>query len=57
MTYLSQELKVNLEDAELLVALEVVQAPTVGEITRKGYIEGWKVTGYANALDARGRSS
>jgi DCN1-like protein 1/2 len=45
MNYLSQELKVNLENAELLVANEILQAQTVGEITRKGYVDGWKATG------------
>ncbi|KAH7000373.1 Cullin binding-domain-containing protein [Ilyonectria destructans] len=45
MSYLTEKLKVSLEDAELFVALEVVQAPTVGVITKKGYVDGWKVTG------------
>ncbi|KAL6399210.1 putative SCRO protein [Ilyonectria robusta] len=45
MAYLTEKLKVSLEDAELFVALEVVQAPTVGVITKKGYVDGWKVTG------------
>ncbi|KAH6976208.1 Cullin binding-domain-containing protein [Ilyonectria sp. MPI-CAGE-AT-0026] len=48
MAYLTEKLKVSLEDAELFVALEVVQAPTVGVITKKGYVDGWKVTGIAN---------
>ena len=45
MQYLSNDLKVSLENAELFVVLELVQAPSVGEITRKGYVDGWKVTG------------
>lgn len=45
MSYLSNKLKVSLENAELFVALEVVQAPSVGEITRKGYVDGWRETG------------
>ncbi|KAF4453313.1 putative SCRO protein [Fusarium austroafricanum] len=45
MSYLTEKLKVNIENAELLVALELVQAPSVGIITRKGYVDGWKVTG------------
>jgi len=44
MKYLSKELKVNLENAELLVAFEVLQVETVGEITRKGYVDGWTAT-------------
>ncbi|KAG5665837.1 hypothetical protein KAF25_009962 [Fusarium avenaceum] len=45
MSYLQTRLKVNIENAELLVALELVQAPSVGVITRRGYVDGWKVTG------------
>lgn len=45
MSYLTGKLGVNIENAEFLVALEVVQAPMVGEISRKGYVDGWKVTG------------
>lgn len=43
MDYLGNKLKVSLENAELFVALELVQAPNVGEITRRGYVDGWKV--------------
>jgi DCN1-like protein 1/2 len=42
MDYLGHHLCVDLENAELFVALEIVQAPSIGEITRKGYVEGWK---------------
>lgn len=42
MNYLSSNLGVNIENAELFVALELLQVPAIGEITRKGYIEGWK---------------
>ncbi|KAK5994427.1 Defective in cullin neddylation protein 1 [Cladobotryum mycophilum] len=47
MGYLGKNLAVNLENAELFVVVELVQAPTVGEITRKGYVDGWKSTGVA----------
>lgn len=46
MSYLSKQLKVSLENAELFVALELLQAPSVGEITRKGYVDAWKRTAY-----------
>ncbi|EGX89795.1 defective in cullin neddylation protein 1 [Cordyceps militaris CM01] len=42
MNYLNNELKVNIENAELFVALELLQAPTIGEISREGYVAGWK---------------
>ncbi|PFH62279.1 hypothetical protein XA68_14274 [Ophiocordyceps unilateralis] len=45
MEYLGSKLKVNLENAELLVVLELLQAPNVGEITRRGFVDGWKVSG------------
>ncbi|KAH6893302.1 Cullin binding-domain-containing protein [Thelonectria olida] len=45
MTYLTSKLNVNIENAELLLALEIVQAPTVGVVTKKGYVDGWKSTG------------
>ncbi|PHH69964.1 hypothetical protein CDD80_6337 [Ophiocordyceps camponoti-rufipedis] len=45
MDYLGSRLKVNIEDAELLVAFELLQAPHVGEITRKGFVDGWKAAG------------
>lgn len=40
-----QDLGINLENAELLVVMELLQAPAVGELTRKGYVDGWKATG------------
>lgn len=43
MKYLEQ-VNVSLENAELFVAIELVQAPTVGEITRQGFVDGWKET-------------
>ncbi|CAM1509856.1 Fc.00g001910.m01.CDS01 [Cosmosporella sp. VM-42] len=45
MAYLSKKLKISLENAELFVVMELVQAPNVGEITRKGFVDGWKVSG------------
>ena len=45
MSYLDSKLGVNLENAELFIALEIVQAPNVGEITRSGFVEGWKQAG------------
>lgn len=45
MAYLSEKLKASLENAELFIVLELVQAPNVGEITRKGFVEGWKHAG------------
>ena len=41
MDYL-EKINVSLENVELFVALEIVQAPTIGEITKQGFVEGWK---------------
>lgn len=39
-----ESLDVNLENAEMFVVMELVQAPAVGEISRQGFVEGWKAT-------------
>lgn len=41
MSYL-QQLDVDLEGMESLAALEIVQAPTMGEISREGFVNGWQ---------------
>lgn len=40
MGYL-QELGVDLEDVDVLAASEVMQSPTMGEIAREGFVNGW----------------
>ncbi|KZM27481.1 hypothetical protein ST47_g1353 [Ascochyta rabiei] len=40
MSYLPQ-LEVDLEGMESLAALEIIQAPTMGEISRDGFVNGW----------------
>lgn len=42
-----ESLGVNLENAEMFVVMELVQAPAVGEITRQGFVDGWKATDLA----------
>ncbi|RFU30105.1 hypothetical protein B7463_g6270, partial [Scytalidium lignicola] len=49
MQYLT-DIGVNLENAEILVALEIVQAPTLGEITKTGFVDGWKVLGNMDTI-------
>lgn len=41
MKYL-QDIDVDLEGLESLAALEIVQAPTMGEIARDGFVNGWQ---------------
>ena len=41
MKYLA-DLGINMESAEFLVPLEIVQAPALGEITKDGFVDGWK---------------
>lgn len=40
MSYL-EDLQINLEGMDSLAALEIIQAPTMGEITRDGFVNGW----------------
>ncbi|KAL1635070.1 Scaffold-type E3 ligase [Diplodia intermedia] len=49
MQYL-QDLDVPLDDITSLAVLELVQAPTMGEITRKGFVEGWAAKHYNSAV-------
>ncbi|KAL1628616.1 Scaffold-type E3 ligase [Neofusicoccum ribis] len=44
MKYLA-DLDVPLDDITSLAILELVQAPTMGEITRKGFVDGWTARG------------
>ena len=39
-----EELGVDMENAELFVVMELVQAPGIGEIARQGFVDGWKGT-------------
>lgn len=48
MNYLEM-LGVNPESCEIFVVLEIVRASSFGQITRKGFIDGWKITGYGPA--------
>jgi hypothetical protein len=46
MKYLA-DLDIDMETAEFLVPLEIVQAPAFGEMTKDGFVEGWRnVAGY-----------
>jgi len=53
MSYLQDKLKVSLENAELFVVLEIVQAPSVGEITRAGFVDGWKKANSDGTIQAQ----
>jgi DCN1-like protein 1/2 len=44
------ELGVNLESGEILVPLEIIQAQAIGEITKEGFVEGWKAVGLAETI-------
>lgn len=41
-----QQLGANLEDASLFIALELVQAEIIGQITREGFVKGWSSQPY-----------
>lgn len=46
MQYL-KDIGVNLENAQLFVACEVVKAPALGELSREAFVAGWSAVGYA----------
>ncbi|CAG8956616.1 hypothetical protein HYFRA_00011927 [Hymenoscyphus fraxineus] len=45
MRYLTADLKLNIENAEMLIPLEIVQAPSIGDMTKEGFVNGWKAVG------------
>lgn len=36
-----EKLGVNVEELDVLVALEVIKAPTMGEMEREKFVDGW----------------
>jgi len=44
MRYIN-DLGLNMENAEVLVLMEIVQAPAMGEMTKEGFVDGWKAIG------------
>ncbi|KAI1456717.1 Cullin binding-domain-containing protein [Annulohypoxylon moriforme] len=52
MQYLNS-IGVDLEGASLFLAMELVQAPTIGEITRDGFIKGWSGQGVDAKVEAQ----
>ncbi|TDZ18961.1 Defective in cullin neddylation protein 1 [Colletotrichum orbiculare MAFF 240422] len=50
MAYL-ESLGVNIENAEMLIVAELLQTPSIGTITRKGYVDGWKALGLITPQD------
>jgi hypothetical protein len=49
-----QDLGVDIEDIGMLVISELVRSPSMGEITREGFVDGWKVQGYVCSYLAPG---
>lgn len=41
MTYFG-DIEINVEDLDAFVVFEIVQAPTMGEMTREGFVSGWE---------------
>ncbi|KAI1423526.1 Cullin binding-domain-containing protein [Xylaria sp. FL1777] len=52
MGYL-QSIGVGLEDASLFLAVELLQAPSIGEISRAGFVSGWKEAGVEVKTEAQ----
>jgi hypothetical protein len=49
MAYI-EKVGVNPEDLEVLALLETIQAPTMGEMSRKGFVDGWLAVKYDTHL-------
>ena len=41
MKYFMTDLEVDLEGMDALAVMEIIQAPTMGEMDRKGFVDGW----------------
>ncbi|KAI1326669.1 DUF298-domain-containing protein [Xylariaceae sp. FL0255] len=52
LSYL-QSVGVEMEDASLFLAVELLQAPTIGEIPRAGFVNGWKEAGVDAKAEAQ----
>ncbi|KAI0892833.1 DUF298-domain-containing protein [Annulohypoxylon nitens] len=52
MQYLNS-IGVDLEGASLFLAMELVQAPTIGEITRDGFVKGWNTPGVETKIESQ----
>ena len=44
MKYLA-DLNIELENAEIMVALEIIQAPALGEMSKDAFVDAWKKIG------------
>ncbi|KAI0017552.1 Cullin binding-domain-containing protein [Xylariomycetidae sp. FL0641] len=52
MAYL-ESIGTNLEDASLFVAMELLQAPSIGSITRSGFVKGWNEAGVDAKIESQ----
>lgn len=43
-----QDINVNLEDLDVLAAHEIVQATTMAELGREGFVHGWQERKYVS---------
>lgn len=52
MSYL-QQLNVQFDDASMFLALYVLKAENIGELTKEGFVKGWKEAGVDASLSAQ----
>lgn len=45
MKYFGNDLGVNLEGVEFLIPCEIIQVPAIGEMSKAGFVDGWKKLG------------
>ncbi|KAF7881931.1 uncharacterized protein EAF02_006619 [Botrytis sinoallii] len=45
MKYFGEDLGINLEGVEFLIPCEIIQVPSIGEMTKDDFVKGWKKLG------------
>jgi hypothetical protein len=50
MRYFTEDLQLNIENAELLIPLEICRVEEIGFMNKDGFVEGWKAVGYVDPL-------
>jgi len=43
-----QDLGLNIETAEIFVPLEIIQAPSLSDLPKDGFVDGWKKLEYVS---------
>lgn len=50
MTKYLNDISVSIEDIGMLAVSEIIKSPSMGEMSREGFVDGWSAQGYALGL-------